>query len=51
MVDEKAEKSVKKEGINYFFALRIETHHNEVQKTLEKLATIQAVSTAICRCS
>lgn len=46
MVDETAEKAVKKEGNNYFFALRIETHHAEVQKTLEKLATIQTVYAA-----
>ncbi len=43
MVDENAEKIVKKEGSNYFFSLRIETHHNEVQKMLEKVATIQIV--------
>ena len=43
MVDGKAEQEVKKEGNKYFFALRIETHHNEVQRMLEKLAAIQAV--------
>ena len=46
MVDETAEEAVKKEGKNYFFSLRLETHHAEVQKTLEKLAAIQTVYAA-----
>ena len=38
-----AEKLVKKEGKNYFFALKIETHHDETQNTLEKIMKAQAV--------
>ena len=37
-----AEKVVKKEGKNYFFALKMETHHEETQNTLEKIMKAQA---------
>ena len=37
-----AEKAVKKEGKNYFFALKMETHHEETQNTLEKIMKAQA---------
>ncbi|MGI8788251.1 MAG: hypothetical protein ACR2HG_10870 [Pyrinomonadaceae bacterium] len=36
-VDEKAEGEVKKEGSNYFFALRIKTHHEEAKAMLERV--------------
>ena len=42
-LDGEAEKQVKKEGNNYFFALKIETHHDETQNTLEKIMKAQAV--------
>ena len=37
-----AEKLVKKEGKNYFFALKIETHHDETQNALEKVMKAEA---------
>lgn len=42
-VDEKAEKEVKKEGKNYFFALRIETHHKEAKAMLERVNKAEMV--------
>lgn len=45
-VDEAAEAAIKKEGKNYFFALKIETHQEEAKKTLERIATAQFVYAA-----
>lgn len=41
--DEKEESTAKKQGKNYFFMLRIDTHHNEVQKMMERIAKAQMV--------
>ena len=40
-VDESAEKRVKKEGKNYFPALRIETHQDEARDMLDRVAKAQ----------
>jgi hypothetical protein len=42
-VDEKAETEVKKESKNYFFALRIKTHHEEAKAMLERVNKAQMV--------
>jgi hypothetical protein len=42
-VEEEAEKSIKKEGKNYFFALRIETHHSEARRMLDRIAKAEMV--------
>lgn len=42
-VDEKAETEVKKEGKNYFFALRLKTHHEEAKAMLERVNKAQMV--------
>lgn len=42
-VDEQAEAEVKKEGKNYFFALRIKTHHEEAKAMLERVNKAQMV--------
>ncbi|MCY7374805.1 MAG: type IV pilin-like G/H family protein [Pyrinomonadaceae bacterium] len=42
-VDEKAETEVKKEGKNYFFALRLKTHHEEARAMLERVHKAQMV--------
>ena len=42
-VDGAAEKEVKKEGKNYFFALRIKTHHEEAKAMLERVNKAQMV--------
>lgn len=42
-VDEKAESEIKKEGRNYFFALRIKTHHEEAKAMLERVHKAQMV--------
>lgn len=42
-VDEAAEMAIKKEGKNYFFALKIETQQEEAKKTLEQIAKAQFV--------
>ena len=42
-VDEAAEAAIKKEGKNYFFALKIETQQEEAKKTLEQIAKAQFV--------
>ncbi len=42
-VDEKAESVVKKEGKNYFFALRVETHHKEAKAMLERVNKAQMI--------
>lgn len=43
-VDETAETMIKKEGKNYFYALRIDTHESEARKLLQKIADVQMVS-------
>jgi Tfp pilus assembly protein PilE len=45
-VDEAAESAIKKEGKNYFFALRIETHHNEAKAMLNRIAKAQMIYSA-----
>lgn len=40
-VDEAAEKRIRKEGANYFYALRIETHEAEAKAMLERLHKAQ----------
>jgi hypothetical protein len=45
-VDEKAEAMIKKEGKNYFYALRIDTHEAEVKKLLQKIADVQSLMAA-----
>lgn len=42
-VDEKAEKVVRKEGRNYFFTLRVETHHEEAKAMLNRVVKAQMV--------
>lgn len=42
-VDEKAEAEVKREGKNYFFALRIKTHHEEAKAMLERVNKAQMI--------
>lgn len=41
--DEEAEKKIKKEGKNYFAALRIETHQDEAKKMLDRIAKAEMV--------
>jgi len=45
-VDEAAEVLIKKEGKNYFPALRIETHHNEAKAMLNRIAKAQMIYAA-----
>jgi hypothetical protein len=40
-VDETAEKMIKKEGKNYFYQLRIETHQDEAREMLDRIAKAQ----------
>ncbi len=42
-VDEKAESEVEKEGSNYFFALRLKTHHEEAKAMLERVNKAQMI--------
>ena len=42
-VDEQAEKAIKREGKNYFFNLRIETHHAEVRETFDRIMKAEMV--------
>lgn len=42
-VDEQAEAEVKKEGGNYFFALRLQTHQREAKEMLERVNKAQMV--------
>ncbi len=42
-VDEEAEKEIKKEGKNYFFALKIETHQTEAKEMLNRINKAQMV--------
>lgn len=37
-VDDEAENRIKKEGKNYFYNLRIETHHEEARQMLERIS-------------
>ena len=46
MVDEKQETEIKKEGKNYFFALRIEVHQAEVEKMMDRIYKAQLVYSA-----
>ncbi|MEZ5428653.1 MAG: hypothetical protein R2747_20570 [Pyrinomonadaceae bacterium] len=45
-LDEEAEKVVKKEGKNYFFALKVETHQEEAKAMLERIFKAQLVYSA-----
>lgn len=45
-VDEEAEKVVRKQGKNYFFTLRIETHHDEAKAMIERVFKAQLVYSA-----
>lgn len=40
-VDEVAEKQLKREGKNYFYALRIATHHDEAKAMLDRISKAQ----------
>lgn len=42
-VDESAEARIKKEGKNYFYVLRIETHEDEARDMLDRIAKAQLV--------
>lgn len=42
-VDAETEKDIRKEGKNYFYALRIETHHKEAKSMLNNIAKAQMV--------
>lgn len=42
-VDAAAEAMIKKEGKNYFYKLRIDTHESEARKMLQKIADVQSV--------
>jgi len=42
-VDETAEARIKKEGKNYFYVLRIETHEDEARDMLDRIAKAQLV--------
>lgn len=44
--DEAAENAVKKEGKNYFFTLRLDVHHIEAQRMMERIAKAQMVYAA-----
>ncbi|CAN5831520.1 hypothetical protein BH20ACI4_BH20ACI4_13700 [soil metagenome] len=43
MVDGTQETEIKKQGKNYFFALRIEVHHSEVEKMMDRIYKAQLV--------
>lgn len=45
-VDEKAEQLIRQEGKNYFYALRIETHHEEAKAMLNRISKAQMVYSA-----
>ncbi len=42
-VDEKAEKVIQKQGKNYFFNLRLETHQTEAKKVVEKISQSEMI--------
>lgn len=44
-VDESADAEIKREGKNYFFKLRIETHHQEAKEMLNRIAKAEMVYT------
>ena len=46
-VDETVEKVIKREGKNYFYALRIETHENEARDMLDRLSKAQLAYSAL----
>ena len=43
LVDAQAEKLVQKEGSKYFFALRIQTHHEEAKDMMERIAKAETI--------
>lgn len=43
MVDKTGEAEIKKQGKNYFFAVRLQVHHSEVEKTMDKIYKAQVV--------
>lgn len=43
VVDDEGEKMVRREGKNYFFALRMEVHHREAQAMLERINKAQGI--------
>lgn len=45
-VDEAAAAMIRKEGKNYFYALRIDTHESEAKKLLQKIADVETVAAA-----
>ncbi len=45
-VDETAEKQIKQEGKNYFYALRIATHHDEAKAMLNRISKAQIAYSA-----
>lgn len=45
-VDESSEKLIKREGKNYFYALRIETHHDEAKAMLDRISKAQMAFSA-----
>lgn len=45
-VDAAAEAMIKKEGKNYFYKLRIDTHESEARKMLQKIADVQSIMAA-----
>lgn len=45
-VDDAAEKRIKQEGKNYFYALRIETHEDEARKMLDRISKAQIAYSA-----
>jgi PBP1b-binding outer membrane lipoprotein LpoB len=42
-VDEQAESAIKKEGRNYFFNLRIETHHSEARDVFDRIMKAEMI--------
>lgn len=45
-LDENTEQAVKKQGKNYFFALRIDTHHKEAKSMIERIFKAQLIYSA-----
>lgn len=43
MVDRAGEEEIKKQGKNYFFAVRLQVHHSEVEKMMDKIYKAQLV--------
>lgn len=44
MVDRAGEEEIKKQGKNYFFAVRLQVHHSEVEKMMDKIYKAQLVN-------